>query len=349
MEGSNTETEEETRSRHIYPEIRKNWKIERIRENFHISEGRIRISHGEGKRDDSSRKYADYVLEISADVPIAVVEAKRWREPAETGLQQTKDYAKKLDIPFAYTTNGQKIIEYDFLTHAQNNVSSYPTPEQLKQRWQKHQILSKAFLEPSYQEPKRKLRYYQQLAVNRTVSAISQGQPRVLLCMATGTGKTTSAFQICWKLSQACWNKDQSIRKTKILFLVDRNVLISQPFNKDFSAFGDARHRIESGEVVHSREMYFANYQAIAEDTRREGLFKQYPKDFFDLVIVDECHRGSASDDSNWRNILAYFSAATQLGMTAQNFPENILSLLLNKFLYTSYFLRIYSKNAIFA
>lgn len=317
IQGNDNETEDETRSRHIYPAICKQWKKERIRENFYISEGRIRISNGKGKRDESTRKFADYLLELSADVPIAVIEAKRWREPAETGLQQAKNYAQKLDIPFAYATNGQKIIEYDFLTKNETIISSYPSPEQLKQRWQQHKTLSKALLEPSYQEPKRKLRYYQQLAVNRAVEAISAGQNRLLLCMATGTGKTTTAFQICWKLTHAHWNKDQAHRKPKILFLADRDILVSQPYNKDFAAFDDARHRIESGEVVHSRGMYFAIYQAIAEDKRREGLFKQYPTDFFDLVIIDECHRGSASDDSNWRSILAHFSTATQLGMTA--------------------------------
>lgn len=317
MEGSNTETEDETRSRHIYPEITKNWKKERIREQFYISEGRIRITQGQGKRDKSTIKYADYILEISADVPIAVVEAKRWGNTAESGLQQAKVYAQKLDIPFAYATNGQKIIEYDFLTHTETVVLSYPTLDQLKLRWQQHQVLSKALLEPTYQEPKRKLRYYQQLAVNRAVTAISEGQTRLLLCMATGTGKTTTAFQICWKLFHSRWNKDNSHRKPKILFLADRDILVSQPYNKDFAAFDDARHRIESGEVIHSRDMYFAIYQAIAEDKRREGLFKQYPQDFFDLIVVDECHRGSAKDDSNWRNILAHFSPATQLGMTA--------------------------------
>jgi len=317
MEGINSETEDETRSRHIYPEIRKSWKIERIREQFYISEGRVRITHGKGKRDKSTIRYADYILEICADVPIAVVEAKRWGTPAETGLQQAKDYAQKLDIPFAYASNGQKIIEYDFLTHTETVISSYPTPDQLKERWDRHKPLSKALLEPTYQEPKRKLRYYQQLAINRAVTAISEGQTRLLLCMATGTGKTTTAFQICWKLFHSRWNKDNSHRKPKILFLADRDILVSQPYNKDFAAFGDARQRIESGEVIHSREMYFAIYQAIAEDKRRDGLFKQYPKDFFDLVVVDECHRGSARDDSNWRNILEHFFAATQLGMTA--------------------------------
>ena len=217
----------------------------------------------------------------------------------------------------AKVRRAQKIIEYDFLTHTETVVSSYPTAEQLKERWQQHKLLSKALLEPTYHELKRKLRYYQQVAINRTVTAISEGQTRLLLCMATGTGKTTTAFQICWKLFNSRWNKDNTHRKPKILFLADRDILVSQPYNKDFSAFGDARQRIESGEVVHSREMYFAIYQAIAEDKRRDGLFKQYPKDFFDLIVIDECHRGSAKDDSNWRSILEHFSSATQLGMTA--------------------------------
>ncbi|MDT0496478.1 DEAD/DEAH box helicase family protein [Algiphilus sp. W345] len=160
-------------------------------------------------------------------------------------------------------------------------------------------------------------RYYQQIAINRAVEAILAGKKRLLLTMATGTGKTIVAFQICWKLWSSRWNRTGEHRKPRILFLADRNILIDDPKDKTFTPFGDARHKIESGEIVKSREMYFAIYQALAEDERRAGLFRDYPPDFFDLIIVDECHRGSARDDSSWRVILEHFKPAYQLGMTA--------------------------------
>ena len=160
-------------------------------------------------------------------------------------------------------------------------------------------------------------RYYQQIAVNRTVEEVLKGERRLLLTMATGTGKTAAAFQICWKLWSGRWNRTGEYRRPRILYLADRNILVDQPKDGIFAAFGDARYKIESGEVVKSREMYFAIYQALAEDERRAGLFKEYSPDFFDLVIVDECHRGSARDDSAWRVILEYFEPAVQLGMTA--------------------------------
>ena len=165
-------------------------------------------------------------------------------------------------------------------------------------------------------------RYYQEVAINRAVQAILQGKRRNLLTMATGTGKTVVAFQICWKLWNARWNREGAYRKPRILFLADRNVLVDDPKDKTFAPFGDARHKIE-GEAIKSREIYFAIYQAIAQDSRRPGLFREYPKDFFDLIIVDECHRGSARDESNWREILEYFEPAYQLGMTATPLRED--------------------------
>ena len=160
-------------------------------------------------------------------------------------------------------------------------------------------------------------RYYQEIAINRVIQAILQGDKRVLLTMATGTGKTAVAFQICWKLWSMRWNRTGEHRRPKILYLADRNILIDDPKDKMFTTFGDARWKIENGEVNKGREMYFAIYQAIAKDEHRPGLYKEYAKDFFDLIIVDECHRGSAKDDSNWREILRYFQPAYQLGMTA--------------------------------
>jgi type I restriction enzyme R subunit len=160
-------------------------------------------------------------------------------------------------------------------------------------------------------------RYYQQIAINRAVETILKGQRRLLITMATGTGKTAVAFQICWKLWSARWNRTGEYRRPRILYLADRNILVDPPKDGIFAAFGDARYKIEGGEVVKSREMYFAIYQALAEDERRLGLFRSFPPDFFDLVIVDECHRGSARDDSSWRLILDYFEPAYKLGMTA--------------------------------
>ena len=165
-------------------------------------------------------------------------------------------------------------------------------------------------------------RYYQQLAINRVVEAIVTGRRRLLVTMATGTGKTAVAFQICWKLWTARWNRTGEHRRPRILYLADRNILIDQPKDGLFAAFGDARYKIESGEVVKSREMYFGIYQALAEDERRGGLFRSFPPDFFDLVIVDECHRGSARGESSWRVILDHFEPAVQLGMTATPLRE---------------------------
>ena len=161
------------------------------------------------------------------------------------------------------------------------------------------------------------LRYYQEIAVHRAVQAVLQGRPRILLTMATGTGKTFVAFQICWKLWSARWNRTGDYRRPRILYLADRNILIDDPMAKTFTPFGDARWKIEGGVANKSREMYFAIYQAIARDERRPGLYREYSPDFFDLIIVDECHRGSAKDDSNWREILEYFEPAFQIGMTA--------------------------------
>jgi type I restriction enzyme R subunit len=165
--------------------------------------------------------------------------------------------------------------------------------------------------------PNKEPHYYQQIAINRAVQAVAQGKPRTLLTMATGTGKTLVAFQICWKLWYSRWNRNGEHRRPRILYLADRNFLIDNPKAETFAPFGDACHKIEHGIAIKSREMYFATYQAIARDERRPGLYREYDRDFFDLIIVDECHRGSARPDSNWREILEYFEPAIQIGMTA--------------------------------
>lgn len=291
-----------------------------IAEQRTITDGRI-IPVGSGFQRRAPKK-ADYILRYTRDFPLAVVEAKADYKSASEGLQQSQEYASMLGLKFAYSTNGPEIVEFDFTTGVERNIDSYPTPDELWQRYRAANDIDSdevatRLLTPFNHEVKKGERYYQQLAVNRTVEAILKGQQRLLLTMATGTGKTAVAFQICWKLWNARWNRSGQHRRPKILYLADRNILVDQPKDGIFSVFGDARFKIERGAVVHSREIYFALYQALAEDERREGLFRSFTPDFFDLVIVDECHRGSAREDSAWRSILDYFAPSYKLGMTA--------------------------------
>jgi type I restriction enzyme R subunit len=227
-----------------------------------------------------------------------------------------------LGLKFAYATNGAEIIEFDYFTGLEKGISGYPGPEVLWERYRKGRDLKsdsavEQLLTPISFTLRQGERYYQEIAINRAVEAIVTGKSRILLTMATGTGKTPVAFQICWKLWNARWNCTGEHRRPKILYLSDRNILIDDPKDKIFAQFGDARAKIENGKAIKSREIYFAIYQALAKDERRPGLYKEYAPDFFDLIIVDECHRGSARDESNWREILEYFTPATQLGMIA--------------------------------
>ena len=273
------------------------------------------------------QKRADYLLRYTRDFTIAVVEAKAAYKSAGDGLQQAKDYAEILGLQFAYATNGHSIIEFNYLTGLEREIETFPTPDELWSRLQKDQGLTEdtasRLLSPSYHLSGKTPRYYQEIAINRTVQAILQGKPRILLTMATGTGKTIVAFQICWKLWNARWNRTGEHRRPKILYLADRNILVDDPKDKTFTPMGDARWKIENGVVNKGREMYFSIYQAIAKDERRPGLYKKYAPDFFDLIIIDECHRGSARDESNWREILEYFKPAFQLGMTATPLRED--------------------------
>ena len=207
-------------------------------------------------------------------------------------------------------------------------IDRFPSPGELWGRYRRNVGLTddqqaERLITPFRALPGMRPHYYQDIAVNRTVQAILRDQRRMLLCMATGTGKTLTAFQICWKLWSSRWNRTGEHRRPKILYLADRNILIDQPKDGTFSAFGDARYKIENGEISKGREMYFAIYQAIAQDERRPGLYREFARDFFDLVIVDECHRGSARDESRWRDILEYFEPAYQLGMTATPLRED--------------------------
>lgn len=290
-----------------------------------FTDGRIIVDQSGYRR--GKKKIADYILRYRHDYPIAVVEAKRVGLPAGEGLQQAKEYAEILGLQFAYATNGNEIVEFDYTTGSLTNLHSFPTPDELWRRLQGEQQIdaeaTEHVLEPFHPEISRKPRYYQEIAINRAVQAISKGNRRILLTMATGTGKTLVAFQICWKLWNSRWNRTREYRKPKILFLADRNILVDDPKDKTFTPFGDARFKIENGKISKGREMYFALYQALAETDISTGLYREYPPDFFDLIVIDECHRGSARDDSNWREILEYFEPAYQLGMTATPLRED--------------------------
>jgi type I restriction enzyme, R subunit len=291
-----------------------------IAEQRSITDGRI-VPVGKGFIRKPPKR-VDYFLRYTRDFTLAVVEAKAEYKAAADALQQAKNYAEMLGLKFAYATNERDIIEFDFYTGLESERADYPSPDEL---WLRYRIgngidsaaVAERLLTPLNHVVGKGERYYQQIAINRAVEDILQGKRRMLITMATGTGKTAVAFQICWKLWNARWNRSGEHRRPRILYLADRNILIDQPKDGIFAVFGDARCKIESGEVVQSREMYFAIYQALAEDERRIGLFRSFGRDFFDLVIVDECHRGSSRDDSSWRVILEYFEPSFQLGMTA--------------------------------
>lgn len=312
-------TEADTCRKYVLPKLYEGgWDDDQITEQKTFTDGRIIVAGSKIKR--GKQKRADYLLRYRPDFTIAVVEAKAaYKEPGD-GLQQAKEYAEILGLKFAYSTNGHGIVEHDFITGRDNDLDIFPSPAELWRRLREAEDISteitERLLEPYYHLSGKTPRYYQEIAINRAVQAILQGKRRTLLTLATGTGKTVVAFQICWKLWNSRWNRTGEHRRPRILYLADRNVLVDDPKDKIFAPLGDARHKIE-GEAIKSREMYFSTYQAIARDERRPGLYREYPPDFFDLVIVDECHRGSAKDESNWRDILEYFEPAFQIGMTA--------------------------------
>ncbi len=321
-------TEADTCRKYVTPMLQAaGWEDEphSIAEQRTITDGRI-IPKGNGFVRKPPKR-VDYLLRYTRDFPLAVLEAKPEYKKAADGFQQAKDYAEMLGLKFAYASNGPEIIEFDYTTGLETTLSAYPTPAELMQRYRdaaglKDQQVVDRLLTPYNHQVNKGERYYQMIAINRAVEAILTGDNRILITMATGTGKTAVAFQICWKLWNARWNPKGEYRRPKILYLADRSILVDQPKDGIFAAFGDARCKIEGGEVVKGREMYFALYQALAEDERREGRFREFAPDFFDLIIVDECHRGSARDDSCWRVILDYFKPAYQLGMTATPLRE---------------------------
>ncbi|MDQ6695272.1 MAG: DEAD/DEAH box helicase family protein, partial [Chloroflexota bacterium] len=316
-------TEADTCRIYVLPQlVRAGWDADphSFTEQKSFTDGRIVVTGNRVRR--RAQKRADYLLRYTRDFPIAVVEAKAAYKSPGDGLQQAKEYAEILDLKFAYATNGHAIVEFDYLTGKETLLDAFPAPAELWSRLSEHSDLAPEnaakLLTPSNHLTGRTPRYYQEIAINTTVAGILAGKRRLLLTMATGTGKTSVAFQICWKLWHAPWNRTGSGgRRPRILYLADRNILIDSPMEDEFAPFADARWKIQGGVANKSRQIYFAIYQAIAKDEYRPGLYREYPPDFFDLIIVDECHRGSASEEGNWREILEYFAPAYQLGMTA--------------------------------
>jgi type I restriction enzyme, R subunit len=300
------------------------WEEGQIRVQHPINKGRIRATARLHRQERPL--IADYVLEYSDGLPIAVIEAKRLlRDPAD-GFEQVKRYAELLDVPFAYATNGQRIIELDARTGAVREVFGFPSPDALWARYLKDRELagdaaSKLASAPlnadlrNWDGTPKTPRYYQQVAINRAVQAIARGDNRLLLVLATGTGKTLVAAQIVAKL----WNKDwPGGRKPRVLYLADRNILVDQPKDEYFrQMFGDAVHKLGGGDAKTGRHIYFALYQSLDSGRDEARLYLQFPPDYFDLVIVDECHRSSSAEGSQWRGILEYFAPAVQIGLTA--------------------------------
>ena len=310
-------TEEDIKLRYITPAINNaGWKNEHIRMEYYFTDGRV-IFQGKVHARQTGKK-ADYLLFHAANKPIAIVEAKDNNKPLGGGMQQAMEYAQILDIPFAYSSNGDGFLEHDFLTGKETELSleQFPTPENLYKRLIDAKQLSgealKIVEQPFYSDPYTyEPRYYQRIAVERTVEAIAKGKDRVLIVMATGTGKTMTAFQIIHRL------KASGLKK-KILYLADRNILIDQTMVQDFKPFKKVMTKVQGATIDSAYEVYMALYhQLVSNEEGVEDPFKQVQPTFFDLIIVDECHRGSAKDDSAWRKVLEYFNSATQIGMTA--------------------------------
>ena len=328
-------TEEDIKLQFITPAITSKWSLDRITMETKITDGKINLKGNLVVREKP--KKADYVLYLAPNQPIAIVEAKDHNHSVSYGLQQAMTYAKMLDVPFAYSSNGDAFYEHDNLTGMEKQIplDQFPSPDELRARYEagandgqglsgaEKQIIS----QPYYTSQKTYApRYYQRNAINRTVDAIARGQKRLLLVMATGTGKTYTAFQIVYRLLK-------SGLVHKVLYLADRNILVDQSIQQDFAPLEKTIHKINFAKddptTITSHEVYFSLYQQLTdreekdeEDEAGENetvqrLAQLFRPDFFDLIIVDECHRGSAKKDSNWRKILEYFSSATQIGMTA--------------------------------
>jgi len=313
-------SEQDIRSKFITPAIVKGgWDLlTQIREEVTFTQGKVivrgkLVSRGEAKR-------ADYILYYKPKIPIAVIEAKDNNHTVGSGMQQALKYGAMLDVPFVFSSNGDAFLEHDRTKSTgkiENEIQleSFPSPNDL---WQRYRTLKgiddkvNSVINQEYHEDGsgKTPRYYQQIAINRTIEAIAKGENRILLVMATGTGKTYTAFQIIWRL----W---KSRTKKRILFLADRNILVDQTRTNDFKPFGSAMTKISKRQIDKSYEIYLSLYQAVTGSEEEKNIYKQFSPDFFDLVIIDECHRGSADAESAWREILTYFSSATHIGMTA--------------------------------
>lgn len=312
-------SEEDIKLQYITPSITSKWSREKITMETRITDGKINLKGNFVFREKPKR--ADYILYLSANNPIAVVEAKDNNHSVSHGLQQSMNYAKMLDVPFAYSSNGDGFAEHDFLTGKERmfGLEDFPTEQELVERYkletglttEQEKILNQPYYTSQNTYPPR---YYQRIAINRTVDAIARGQQRLLLVMATGTGKTYTAFQIVYRMLQ-------SGLKRKILYLADRNILIDQSRQQDFAPLEKVTHKInvakDNKSTITSHEVYFSLYQQLVGDDDKEHFSELFSPDFFDLIIVDECHRGSAKEESRWRKILDYFNSATQIGMTA--------------------------------
>ena len=325
-------SEEDIKLQYITPAITAKWDIEKITMETNMTDGKINLKGNFVTREKPKR--ADYVLYLNSNNPIAIVEAKDNKHSISHGLQQAMAYASMLDIPFAYSSNGDGFFEHDFLTGKERelDLDEFPTEQELYCRYKNganngeglSENQEKMIQQPYYSSQKTyPPRYYQRIAINRTVDAISRGKDRLLLVMATGTGKTYTAFQIVYRLLK-------SGMKSKILYLADRNNLVDQSIQQDFSPLEKVIHKVnfskDDPSTITSYQVYFSLYQQLAagNDDQEEDInntiikLKQlFRSDFFDLIIVDECHRGSAKKESNWRKILEYFASATQIGMTA--------------------------------
>lgn len=312
-------SEEDIKLQYITPAILSKWSREKITMETRITDGKINLKGNFVFREKPKR--ADYILYLSANNPIAIVEAKDNTHAVSHGLQQAMTYAQMLDIPFAYSSNGDGFMEHDFLTGQEREIGldGFPSELELDTRYKRESGLTprqETILEQPYYSSQNTYppRYYQRIAINRTVDAIARGQQRLLLVMATGTGKTYTAFQIVYRLLQ-------SGMKRKILYLADRNILVDQSIQQDFAPLEKVIHKInvakDDKSTITSHEVYFSLYQQLVGEDDEEHFSELFTPDFFDLIIVDECHRGSAKEESRWRRILEYFQSATQIGMTA--------------------------------